>query len=151
MTAEPEILEQDNFPETGAVWSVASTGIIGATLGERRDSHENVWREAAWLADHLRDLNDRYPNRYWGVLVDCARLPDAWRPTHKMSEQYTHMIRDESIAKVALVHASNVQKAIATVLLAPAVFSDRVHYFANETAARDWLEADHPHASLIRW
>lgn len=148
---EGAILREDVFSPTGGTFRATDDGVVTLTFGGQRASDEAVVAEAHWCDNHVIRLKEAYPNRNWKAIVDLARIPDDHRPPHAASEIYTHFLRDESLSKVALVHATNVQRAVVTILLAPAFFADKVHYFANAAAARNWIQTDHPRAGVVNW
>lgn len=148
---EAKILERAEFSQTGGKWQAAEDGVLTVTFGSRRDNDADVVAEAEWFIECLRSLREAYPKRTWTALVDLAAVPEDHRPPHEASERYTHLLRDEALLKVALLHATTVQKAIVAILLAPAFLADKVHYFANEGAARDWLCSEHPNQNSINW
>ena|SRR3989344_4733274 len=148
---EEKILEQADYPRTGGRWQASDDGVVSVILGGRRASDGDVISEAQWFVECLRSLHDKYPKRTWTALVDLKEVPEDHRPPREASERYTHMLRDEELLKVALLHATTVQKAIVAILLAPAFLADKVHYFANTVAARDWLLSEHPNQNSINW
>ncbi|MFH1171648.1 MAG: hypothetical protein V1778_03865 [bacterium] len=146
-----KVLGQKNFAETGGTWEVTEDGIITVTFGGRRSSDAAVVHEAQWFAECLSVLKEHSRDATWTALVDLKNVPEDHRPPHEASEWYTHLLRDERLTKVALVHATTIQRAIVAILLAPIFFMDKIHYFASRGAAEDWLRSEHAHAASVNW
>lgn len=143
--------EESVFQETGARWSVANDGIIAVSFGPRRSDDASVIAESQWFADRLSALKDRFPRRVWTTCINLSEVPIDHRPPRTASEIYTHILQDEALVKVAFLHASVVHKAIVAILLAPVIFSDKVHFFSSQEAALDWLRSEHPQANAVNW
>lgn len=152
MEEAPINAEHARYQPTGAEWNVASDGLIAVVLGTRGGAADSDGvNEAEWLQEQFENLKKRHPSQHWKVLIDLHRVPADHRPLMKASSIYTHILSDDMIAKVALVSATMVQKAIVAILLPPAILSDRVHYFTKHEDARLWLLADHHESAKVRW
>lgn len=146
-----KVIDRAEFADTGAVWEATDDGIVAVIFGNKRSNEAAVIAEAKWFSEQFHRLRERQPSALWAALVDLKQVSEDHRPPHEASEEYTHLLRDEALMKVALLHTTIVQKAIVAILLAPAFFADKVHYFASEAAARDWLRSAHPHGMSVNW
>lgn len=152
MEEAPINTEHATYQPTGAEWDVTPEGIIAVVLGMRGGAADSDGvNEAEWLQEQFENLKQRHPSQHWKVLIDLHMVPADHRPLMKASSTYTHILSDDMIAKVALVSATMVQKAIVAILLPPAILSDRVHYFTTQDSAREWLLADHHESANVRW
>ncbi len=131
------------FRPTGATCLVGSDGTIHLMLGPRR-TEGKVDGEAAWVASQLQDIAGASQRPFWNAIIDLRHIPSEERPSHAMRDTYSMLVQDERLHKVAIINTQREQRAVLGVMLLSAFLPDKVHFFANEDAASDWLSTRHP-------
>lgn len=132
-------LQDFSYEPTGGHWRVASDDVIHLDLGTWR--HEDDGLEEAQLMQAQFSALKRLlpPGQLVSAVVDLARIHRFDNAHLAMLQIYAEMTKDPVTARVAIVHATGMQKTLIVPLIKLVIRNrQKVQFFDDLAAAEAW-------------
>ncbi len=125
---------------TGATWRVDAQGIIRMMLGPWRSEDEGL-EEAQFMQQQFQQLKTSLQSgQQTSAIVDLTNITH-WDTAHlAMLQIYAGMTKDPVTKRVAIVHATGMQKVLIVPLIKLVVHNrDKLQFFDDGAVAEAWI------------
>lgn len=139
MTVAADLLQDATFEPTGGRWQVTSAYLIHLDLGTWHNEDQGL-AEAELMRDQFVELKRRLPTgQRISAVVDLARIHNFDNAHLAMLQIYAEMTKDPVTARVAIVHATGMQKTLIVPLIKLVIHNrQKVQFFDDLSAAEAW-------------
>lgn len=135
------VLQEASF-RTGGSWIVHDDFVIHMALGDWQSEDDGL-EEAEFMRERFEAVKRLLPTgRLLVAIVDLSGI-SRWETAHLSTLQiYANMTKDPLTRKVAIVHATNMQKVLIVPLIKLVVHNKKKLQFFNDlAAATEWVLA----------
>lgn len=138
----PGVVQDAAYEPTGGRWRVTSDHVIHLDLGDWRSEDAGL-EEAQLMQQQFVELKAALPTKQQvSAVVDLARIHHFDNAHLEMLRIYAEMTKDPRTARVAIVHATAMQKTLIVPLIKLVIRNrDKVQFFDDSVAAEVWAKA----------
>lgn len=137
----PGVIQDAMFELTSGRWRVTSDHVIHLDLGDWRSEDAGL-EEAQLMQQQFVELKAALPSKQLvSAVVNLARIHRFDNAHLETLRIYAEMTKDPRTARVAIVHATGMQKTLIVPLIKLVVHNrEKVQFFDDPAAAEAWAK-----------